>query len=243
MKRCLALFVVVLAVGCDKKEDAGGLPPASKWHSGSGSAGSTPDPHAGMNMGGGAGAGGTADPHAGMDMGGGAGGTADPHAGMDMSGGAGGADPHAGMDMSGGAHGGGGGGGAARAPNPDRYLRGTITVGAKFKDAIKPGGALYVTAKRPDPKTGEGVGMPLVVQKLTIDAAGVPFDLTEADAMAGSVELTGDLVVTARYDQDGDAFSKQEGDVSGSVRVTVPAKDLKIVLDQPYVAKPNPAAP
>ena len=103
----------------------------------------------------------------------------------------------------------------------------------KLKDKVKAGGAIFISVKRPDPTTGEGTGMPLVVEKLTLDGAGVPFDLSEQNAMTGpgTVELSGEVVITARYDQDADAFSKQPGDVSGKLKVTVPAKDLKLVLD------------
>lgn len=129
--------------------------------------------------------------------------------------------------------GGMGSGAPAKPVNPNNYLRGTISVSPALKGKVKAGGAIFVSVKRPDPTTGEGVGMPLVVEKLALDLAGVAFDLSEENAMAGpgTVELTGDVVITARYDQDADAFSKQPGDVTGKLRVTVPGKDLKIVLD------------
>jgi hypothetical protein len=227
--------VLVLALGsltvaaCDKKKNEG-LPPASKWKdTGSSGGGSTAggggghmgggggaaDPHAGMNMGGGTGA----DPHAGMNMGGGTG--ADPHAGMNMGGG----DPHAGMDM--------GGGGGTGTVNPDNFLAGTITIDPKLKGKIPAGGTLYVSARRPDANGEPAPGMPLVVERLAIDPAGNPFHLGEDNAMtgAGTVQLTGDVVIVARYDQDGNPTTKEPGDVTGKLKVTVPAKDLKIVLD------------
>ncbi|MGE3767954.1 MAG: hypothetical protein AB7L94_37220, partial [Kofleriaceae bacterium] len=57
------------------------------------------------------------------------------------------------------------------------------------------------------------------------------FSLTEAQAMVGGTELVGDVVVTARYDQDSDAISKQPGDITGSTRVTLPADNVTVVLD------------
>jgi hypothetical protein len=38
-------------------------------------------------------------------------------------------------------------------------------------------------------------------------------------------------VITARYDQDGDAISKQPGDITGQLRVKVPAENVSLVLD------------
>jgi hypothetical protein len=35
----------------------------------------------------------------------------------------------------------------------------------------------------------------------------------------------------ARYDQDSDALTKEPGDVTGQVRVTIPADHIKLSLD------------
>jgi hypothetical protein len=35
----------------------------------------------------------------------------------------------------------------------------------------------------------------------------------------------------ARYDQDADAISKQPGDVTGQIRVKIPAENVKLSLD------------
>ena len=72
---------------------------------------------------------------------------------------------------------------------------------------------------------------PLAVEKLTWKDGGLPFELSEANAMIAGTQLVGDVVVTARYDQDGDAISKQPGDVTGSIHVTIPAENVKLVLD------------
>jgi hypothetical protein len=49
--------------------------------------------------------------------------------------------------------------------------------------------------------------------------------------MAAGTELVGDVVITARYDQDSDAISKQTGDVTGEIRAKVPAAKLVLTLD------------
>jgi hypothetical protein len=197
-------------------------------------AGGADNPHAGLDMGGGG------DPHAGLDMGTGGGG--DPHAGLDMSGAdnphaglntGGPNDPHAGLNLSGGTD-------VTKlglsAPDPDRKIdparrvAGMIAVDAKAKDRVKPGTAVFLVVKRAGPD-GAPSGPPLAVEKLTWNAGGVPFELSDAQAMVAGTELSGDVIVIARYDQDSDALSKEPGDVTGQVRVTIPAANVKLALD------------
>jgi hypothetical protein len=226
MGRSLAVATVLLAIaaaGCkDKKAD--GLPPAQEWSSNTNTLPAAPgtkgaNPHPGNN------------PHAGMNMGG----AADPHAGMDMA-----ADPHAGVDM-GNPHGGAGGSPNVAAmglpaPDPNRKLdpnhrvTGVIKVHAKAKDRLAAGGAVFVIVKKAGPD-GAPMGPPLAVDKLTWQKDELKFSMTDAQSMIAGTELSGDVVVIARYDQDSDAISKQPGDVTGSVRVKVPADNVTLTLD------------
>jgi hypothetical protein len=245
----LVLAMLLVTMGCGKKAKQG-LPPAEDWdQSGAGAMvsidkGQKPramgqrggaNPHAGVpgapqldddDMGGAG-----DNPHAGMDMSGmGGGGGANPHAGMDMSGGGGGANPHAnmgGMDVS-------QLGLASPDPNrkidPSHRVKGVLKVAAAAKARVKPSGAVFLVIKRAG-ADGQPTGSALAVEKLTWAGDAVPFELTEANAMVAGTELTGDVVVTARYDQDSDAISKQPGDVTGQIRVKVPADKVELVLD------------
>jgi hypothetical protein len=222
----VALAVLAGLAACDKgKGESRGLAPAKDWNANVGEMApvqqqGAPNPHAKVN------------PHAGMDMGGGG---ADPHAGLDMGGGV---DPHAGLDMNN-PHGGGGTdveklGLPAPDPNrkidPTRTLTGTIKVHAKAKARIAAGGAVFLVVKRAD-ATGTPTGTPLAVDKLEWQKDEIPFAVSEKNAMVGGTELTGDVVITARYDQDGDALSKQPGDIVGSARVKIPATNVTVTLD------------
>jgi len=224
----VALAAAALACGCEKKDGGTDMPAAKQWNAPSpvasqtGAAGSAQggmamgggDPHAGMDMGGG-------DPHGGMNMGGG-----DPHGGMNMGGG----DPHAGMDM-------GGGEMAMPAPDPNRpidqskFLRGVIDGTAKTKPLIKPGAILFIAVRPIDPKTGQVIGSPLAVDRIDVAKLPVPFELTEARAMVAGTQFAGDVVIEARGDGDGEARSKEPGDVVGSVRARIPATELRLELD------------
>jgi hypothetical protein len=224
-------FGVLAAAGCSKKNQDG-LPPATEWQA---SPGTTPSgaaevphftPPRGMGRD-------PANPHAGMAMGGD---PSNPHAGIDMDGADMGGDPsnpHAGMAM-------GGGtdvtklGLAAPDPNrpinPSHRVTGVIDIDAKAKDRVKPGTSVFLIIKRAGPD-GAPSGPPLAVDKLTWASGGVAFELTDAEAMVAGTELTGDVVVMARYDQDSDALSKEPGDITGQVRVTIPADRVKLALD------------
>ena len=226
---CVGVGLLAAAGACSKKTQDG-LPPATDWQSGGSDPASSDDvpamPPPGM-------ASRTKDPHAGLDIGG----AGDPHAGLDMSGGGG--DPHAGLDLSGGdnPH---GGVDVTRmglsAPDPDRPIdpghrvAGTLAVDAKLKSRLSAGTAVFVVVKRAG-ADGTPSGPPLAVDKLTWAADGVAFELTEEQAMVAGTALSGDVVITARYDQDSDAMTKQPGDVTGQLRVTVPAEHVKLTLD------------
>lgn len=236
MKR-LALVLVVVAGCSSKKSNDQGLPPAQEWGADQNAPAQPPaaamTPHAG---GGGTAGDQALPPPSVVDENGN-----DPHAGLRNKPPAGivdenGNDPHAGLS--------GGGGPAgmdqqtmgALAPDPNRpidpahHIRGLIKVGAKATDHAKAGGAIFVIVKQSD-SSGQPTGTPLAVDKLTWTGKDVPFELTEGQAMIKGTQLTGDVVITARYDQDGDAISKQPGDITGQLRVKVPAENVSVVLD------------
>ena len=219
---------LLLVVGCSKPSPDG-LPPAAEWQAsptGASSAEAVPVPPPAM-----VGAMTRANPHAfgGED-------SEDPHAGVDM-GGAG--DPHAGLDLAKNPHAGGGTdvtkmGLAAPDPNraidPTRRVTGIISVDDKAKARVKSGTAVFLIVKRAG-ADGAPSGPPLAVDKLTWQGDSVAFELTDAQAMVAGTELSGDVVGMARYDQDSDALTKEPGDVTGQVRVTIPADHIKLSLD------------
>jgi hypothetical protein len=206
MSRMISLCLIscALLVGCERKRQSAGLPPASSWS----------EPSAGGTM---------APPTAPSN---------NPHAGVDMN------NPHAGVDMSGG----GGGGGVdvtkmglqapdpSRPVDPNRYVRGIIKPSAALKDKVKPGTAVFVLAKKAGPDGNPAPGAPLAVVRLEWKD-NLAFELTEANQMIEGTQFSGDVVITARYDQDSDALSKQPGDLTGMQKVTIPAKDVTLTLD------------
>jgi len=118
-----------------------------------------------------------------------------------------------------------------RALDPSHHVGGVIKLTATTQDRAAAGGAVFVIARHAD-ATGQPSGPPLAVQKRTWTQDELAFDLTERQAMIAGTQLTGDVIVSARYDQDGDALTKQPGDLAGSVRVTIPAEHVVLSLDR-----------
>jgi hypothetical protein len=227
--RCViwaAAVGALAAAGCSKKSQDG-LPPASEWQTareGSAPAAPEPDepiphftPPPGMTSK-------ESNPHAGVDMGD----PSNPHAGLDMDGDGEPDNPHAGgTDVT---------KLGIPAPDPDRPIdpshrvTGTITVDPMARAKLTPGTSVFLTVKRAGPD-GAPSGPPLAVDKLTWTGDGMAFELTEAQAMTAGTDLSGEVVVMARYDQDSDALSRQPGDVTGQIRVKIPAEHVKLTLD------------
>jgi hypothetical protein len=213
MGRFLVVAAALTALAaCKDKNKSDGLPPAQEW---SANTGAMAPANPGAN-----------NPHAG----------ANPHGDDGDQPGGGNMPPgHPPIDNP---HGGGTNVAAMGLPapdpnrpiNPNNKITGVIKIHAKAKDRVKAGGAVFVIVKRS--VDGAPSGPPLAVDKLEWGAKDeLPFEMTEKQAMIGGTELTGEVVVTARYDQDGDALSKQPGDVTGSVKVKVPADKVTLTLD------------
>lgn len=112
----------------------------------------------------------------------------------------------------------------APAPAPEAKP-GTVagTIASARPELAKPGTAIFISAK------SASDGRMLAVDKLIYDGQALAFVLDErAVMMPGALE--GDVIVTARYDQDGDAMTREPGDLTGEARATVPARDVKLVL-------------
>ena len=226
MRSVVISSLAVLAIaGCSRdKKRQDGLPPAQEWKADASGAmvqmgKDLPPPAPPPGMGGprmGNNPHGGNDPHAGLGID--PTNPNDPHAGLAMGGGA--ADPTMGMPAP----------DPNRAIDPSRYVKGVIKIHEKAKARASAGTSLFVVVKRAD-ASGQPVGMALAVDKLTWTGNDLTFELTEKQAMVAGTELTGEVVVTARYDQDGDAISKDPGDIVGSARVKLPADKVQITLD------------
>ena len=102
------------------------------------------------------------------------------------------------------------------APVVSGHISGEISVKPELLGTIKPGSVMFVIVRRHDPSGGQGM---LIASTKIADISATtfpkPFVVQQKDSMMGA-PLAGQVTVSARIDQDGDAISKQPGDVVGS---------------------------
>jgi hypothetical protein len=107
----------------------------------------------------------------------------------------------------------------------------------------KPEGILFLVARRiSDNPTARGTL--IAVKKMPATTFPLPFTLSAADMPFQTGAFDGELVLTARIDQDGDPMSHQKGDMIGTLpKVRVGAKNVRLSLDQLQKETESLAAP
>ena len=121
---------------------------------------------------------------------------------------------------------------APAAGGPGASITGSIVLAPAVAKARPKGGTLYLVARRiSDNPTARGTL--IAVRKLPATKFPLPFSLTAADMPFQNGPFDGDLVLTARIDQDGDPLTHEKGDVYGSLpKVPVGSHGVKLALDQ-----------
>jgi len=121
---------------------------------------------------------------------------------------------------------------APAADDPRASITGSIVLTPAVAKAKPKGGTLYLVARRiSDNPTARGTL--IAVRKLPATKFPLPFSLTAADMPFQNGPFDGDLVLTARIDQDGDPLTHEKGDVYGTLpKVPVGSHDVKLALDQ-----------
>jgi len=106
-------------------------------------------------------------------------------------------------------------------------ITGTIQLG---DGVTAPSGAtLYLIVR----VAGRETGAPLAVKQVASPSFPYQFEVSERDAMIENTPLIGEMSITARLDQDGDAFSTSPGDLSGETQpVTAGEADVIVVLQE-----------
>jgi hypothetical protein len=119
-------------------------------------------------------------------------------------------------------------------PIGDGTVQGTIELGSGLEAKIKPGSVLFIIVRR---DAGEGAkGMLIASQKLPVGPGMFPlrYTITRKDVMMQGTQLAGPVRVDARIDGDGDALSKDPGDIVGAAKgaVSVGTHGVDFTLDQ-----------
>jgi hypothetical protein len=136
--------------------------------------------------------------------------------------------------------GGGAAGGAASADvTPDRSappaagepapVSGTITLGSGFERQVPAGAILFLIARK-----GQGGGPPLAVKRIEAPKFPLAFSLGPADRMIQQMPFEGPLQLSARLDTDGNAMTREPGDLQGAAPGMHQPGDagIAIVIDQ-----------
>jgi hypothetical protein len=107
-------------------------------------------------------------------------------------------------------------------------LSGVLKVDPKLKSKVQAGDTLFLMVRRWDGTAP--IGPPLAVKKLTVGTWPQSFALDSRDAMLAGTQFTGKVVVMARVDKDGDAMTKNPGDLVGQTAGVEPPQ-TKLVLN------------
>lgn len=132
------------------------------------------------------------------------------------------------------AHAGSQPGGAAGTAQVSGALAGTIQLADNLKGDVKAGAVIFIIVRRDE---GEGKrGMMIAAKKLPVPDAKIfplKYIVTGRDVMMAGTKLFGPVRVEARIDHDGDALSKNPGDiVGGPIAVPTGAKNADFTLSQ-----------
>src|SRR5581483_4077354 len=114
--------------------------------------------------------------------------------------------------------------------DPKAVVSGVLRLDDKVKAKVAEGDVIFLVARGAD-ASGQP-GPVLAVKKMNAGKWPLSFTLDARDAMVSGTKLHGKVIVTARVDKDGDAISKNPGDVTGVSRaVDVPASKVVVTLD------------
>ncbi len=115
-------------------------------------------------------------------------------------------------------------------------LSGVVEVAPALAGGVPANATLYLIVR----VAGLEGGAPLAVQQIRSPSFPLAFVITERDAMIEGTPLFGEMSVTARVDQDGDAFTTTPGDLIGQTSPVV-AGDSEIIvrLDERLSGEPG----
>lgn len=155
----------------------------------------------------------------------------DPHAGSEPHGQMAGPNPHGALPA--------GAPGEPRGepmtPGNIAFDKGTVIAGqlkldGKTKDKVKAGDTIFIVVR--GAATAGAPGPVLAVRRLEAATFPMPFQIDSRDAMIAGTAVHAPVTLTVRVDKDGDAMSKNPGDVVGTTTIkALPAPNLSLVLD------------
>jgi hypothetical protein len=115
---------------------------------------------------------------------------------------------------------------AAAANGPP--IRGTVSVSDELSGQLPAGAVLFLIARR------GSAGPPLAVERFASPRFPLEFSLGPEDRMLETLPFAGEVQISARLDADGNAMSRQPGDLEGRApgAVSPGASGVMVVLDE-----------
>ena len=117
---------------------------------------------------------------------------------------------------------------SAQPIDPTKVLSGKIELGSKVRDNVKPGDIIYLTVRQ---SQGGMPGPILAVDRFSAKTFPIEFLVDGHKAMVPGTEFKGKVIISARVDKDGDAMTKNPGDVEGKIVTDIPNKRVVVTLD------------
>jgi len=111
---------------------------------------------------------------------------------------------------------------------PSGDISGELRVSDAVKGKVAEGDTIFIIARN------AATGSLIAVTRAQVGATfPVPFKLTGADIMHSQTSLAGKVKLEARVDKDGDAMTKNAGDIVGETRdlVSIPTAGAVVTLD------------
>jgi tetratricopeptide (TPR) repeat protein len=125
----------------------------------------------------------------------------------------------------------GSGGAKAPAASRDAVISGKITLPDDLKSQLDPNAALFIIAR---PASG-AAGPPLAVKKIDKPRFPLAYSLGQENVMMQGTQLSGKITLSARLDKDGNAMTREAGNITGEYRnnpVDIGSQNVDIALDQ-----------
>lgn len=116
-------------------------------------------------------------------------------------------------------------------PSPAGKISGKITIDAKLKANTDPNAALFIIAR----PAGGVAGPPLAVKKIDKPTFPLSYSLGQENVMMQGTPFAGKINITVRLDKDGNAMTREAGNLLGDYRknpVDVGSQNVDVVLDQ-----------
>ena len=107
-------------------------------------------------------------------------------------------------------------------------IRGSVSVAKEVAGRAPAGAVLFLVARR------DGGGPPVAVQRIANPRFPLEFSLGPGDRMIQTIPFAGELQISARLDADGNALSRQPGDLEGRAAAAASpgATGVAVVLDE-----------